>query len=274
MLTTMTTKYLLSLVLTGALCTGMPQLAMGQTDATGSFGLDQFRESYNGELKAQYAEFFSTHLPETASAATDDDEINPCDLAGSQTVAEYCANVSNDADSFFVWCKAVLETNQASRYDNRNTEFTIFVPTKDAFVSYYTEVARTHDVPHETLVPILQYHEIEGIIYEPEDLLCKKKYETTTDLIEGGTQAPKVICQRDIAGQPVTFFRGSDRASQKVFTPQFVDPGNPVRCCNANLYQMSNLLLYKGKSANGNGNGNRRNRKNKNKNKNNSDVSV
>lgn len=270
MLTSMTTKYFLPLALTGALCSGMPQLAMGQSNSTGSFGLSQFRESYHGELQADYARYLEDYaMKGTASAATyDSPDINPCDLPGSQTVAEYCATVSNDADSFFVWCKAALETDQIHRYANRNMEFTLFVPTKEAFVSYYTEVARTHDVPHEVLIPILQYHEIPGIIYEPEELWCRAKYGTTTELIEGGAAAPKVVCQRDIAGEPVTFFRGSDKASQKVFTPQFVDPGNPIRCCNANMYQMSNLLLYKQKN-NGNGNG-----KNKNKNKTNADADV
>lgn len=261
------TKFLLPLALLGSLVVAMPQLAMGQGDVpgdmSGSFSIDQFHESYNGELKELAEGFLDNYVqpqPLVASASTGDD-LDPCQVPGSITVADYCASVTNDGNPYYVWCKALYDTNLIFRYANRNRKFTLFVPTKDAFVTYYTEVARRSSIPHEELVPILEYHDLEGTVYEPDKLWCKRKYVTSTNLIPGGSKPPKIVCQSDIAGNPVTFLRGSDKPSQKVFTPQFENPSEPLRVCNANIYAMSNLVLYKEKTK-------RVRNRNKNKNKN------
>lgn len=245
----------------------LSQTAMGQEEnLTGSFSMDRFTESEPGELSGLVANFLAdyTQEPPLIEEATigRKEEVDPCTLPGSITVAEYCGQLENDSEPLYVWCKSLVDTNLIWRYADRNRKFTIFCPSNAAYISYYTEVARVPEVAFEKLVPILEYHDIEGTIYEPNKLWCKKKVGTTTTLIEGNVKVPKIMCQNDIAGGPVTFLRGSDKSSQKIYPPQFEAPAHPVRVCNANLYEMSNFVLYKEKSANGNKK-KRRNNKNK-----------
>eukprot|EP00537_Pseudo-nitzschia_pungens_P013105 CAMPEP_0172385668 /NCGR_PEP_ID=MMETSP1061-20121228/3279_1 /TAXON_ID=37318 /ORGANISM="Pseudo-nitzschia pungens, Strain cf. pungens" /LENGTH=303 /DNA_ID=CAMNT_0013114759 /DNA_START=170 /DNA_END=1081 /DNA_ORIENTATION=- len=266
----MMNKSILSLALAGF----MSQTVLGQNELNlvGSFSMDRFDESHPGELAELAASKIQEYQQYVVEEATEEATIgkkvveDPCSIPGSITVAEYCMSLTNDNEPLYVWCKSLMDTNLIFRYANRADFFTIFAPTRQGFIKYYTEVARVPEVPYEKLVPILEYHDIKGTIYEPNKLWCKKKYSTTTTLLAGNIKPPKILCQSDIAGEPVTFLRGSDKTSQKVFPPQFEHPGNPVRVCNANIYEMSNLVLPKDKVSN--------NKKNKNKNKNNAPVAA
>jgi len=269
-------KSILSLAL--ALAGFKSQTVWGQHELNlvGSFSMDRFKESHPGELAElaaakiqEFQQFVVEEATEEALIGTvvEEDPCNEaCAVPGSQTVAEYCKSLTNDNHSLYVWCKSIVDTNLVFRYaDPKGGCFTIFAPTNAAFVRYYTEVARVPEVPYEKLVPLLEYHDIEGTLYEPNKLWCKDKKTTTTTHLEGNVQGPKIICESDIAGFPVTFLRGSDKITQKVFPPQFEHPAEPIRVCNANMYEMSNLVLPRD-----NTNRNRnRNRKNKNKNNNN-----
>eukprot|EP00536_Pseudo-nitzschia_multiseries_P019016 jgi/Psemu1/58505/gm1.58505_g len=112
---------------------------------TGSFSMDRFTESEPGELSGLVANFLAdyTQEPPLIEEATigRKEEVDPCTLPGSITVAEYCGQLENDSEPLYVWCKSLVDTNLIWRYADRNRKFTIFCPSNAAYISYYTEVA-------------------------------------------------------------------------------------------------------------------------------------
>mmetsp|Transcript_21286 Transcript_21286/g.44840 ORF Transcript_21286/g.44840 Transcript_21286/m.44840 type:complete len:269 (-) Transcript_21286:222-1028(-) len=255
----MMTKSLLPLALVGSV-----GLAMGQSAdySTGFVSLDQFED---GQLQAIAQGFKEEYVqpPKEIDAAESEyasltPEINPCELPNAQTVADYClGSVGQLSD----WCRVLFETNLIYRYADQNSRFTIFAPTNAAIKTFY-ELQETPTVSNEDLVKILQYGDIAGAMYHPKQLWCKRKYVTTTTLIEGAVKPAKIKCQYDVRGEPVSFIMGS---GNKDTPPRFVDPANPIQLCNAHIYPVTEIMQYKVKGV-------KLNRKNRNKNKNNAAV--
>ena len=251
------TKSFLPLALVGSL-----GLAMGQsTDyATGSVSLDVFQDGKTPGIAREFVDTYENPPKEIdeaeASYASLTTETNPCELTGAQTVADYCmGSVGQLSD----WCRILFETDLVYRYADKHGKFTIFAPTNAAVKNFY-KLEETDSVDNMELIKNLQYGDMSNAMYFPKQLWCRRKYVTTTNLVEGAVKSAKIKCQYDVMGEPVSFIIGSG-PTQKKNPPRFIDPANPIKLCNAHIYPLSEMMQYKVKKV-------KLGRKNKNKNAN------
>lgn len=194
----------------------------------------------------------------------------PCNEEGAVTLTDLCKGLTNDQEEFYVFCKALTDTNLVDLFADRSKKFTVFAPTNQAFAGLYTQLLRTTSIQNEKLAKILQYHIIDGKKLDTHELLCKSRLRS---MWQGKKRfLPKILCRFDVTGAAASFIRGSHKFNRKMEVPQLREPSEPMKTCNANLFKIDQVLLFKEKNNNGGNkkkNKKKRKRRRKNKNKNN-----
>lgn len=232
------TDFLLKTLIFSLLVTDLTLADNSSSALRGRFASEETFDQYMARMVAQDA---------IEAAAT---EVDPCSLPASErkpSIQEFCFRLTEDSNPLFTYCKAIIETNAIFGFNLKGAKNTLFAPNREAWIKYYKDNINTDAIENGELKKALEYQVIPNKLMGSADIWCKKRYATKDD-----RKGVRIVCKLDIAGNPVVFVRGSDKKSQKKFTPFVENPKEPIELCNANIFIVDNFILKKKNSQNQN----------------------
>lgn len=182
------------------------------------------------------------YQPVAPPPATADDACS----ARFNNIGELCAaamNVEKPDFKFYEYLNFCQLLKQVNYLENRNfkllddQKYTMFVPNNKAIVNLFNVILGTNSIGLARITEFVEFTVIPGEI-ETRDLECKSKPDALSNL----GRNPKIICKTDIAGRPVSYIKGNGNTNQD-YIPRFMDPENPIKTCNSNLYLIEDVLL-------------------------------
>jgi len=180
--------------------------------------------------------------PVAATSTTADDACS----ARFKNIGELCARATDvtnpdfDVYEYINFCSLLKKVDYLG---NRNfkllggQKYTMFVPNNKAVANLFYDILETDSVSVPRITEFVEFAVVPGEI-ETSDLQCKNKPDTLSNV----GKKPKFLCKTDITGRTISYIKGSGNTKQD-YIPKFVDPENPIKTCNSDLYLIDDVLL-------------------------------